>query len=316
MAAPPKVFISHTTQDKRDLAMAQTLAKGLQAGGADVWIAPDRIPSGSQWEREIVEAILKCSHFVVILSSASITAGWVQREIELARERYEIDKTFQILPLLVGKIGAYPNEDFLSQFQNLKYFDNPDDQLREIAKVLQVVAIPWVDYLKNVVRELSMISLVPGQKSVPIGRIGPIRVARLAKNQGGDPAVESYDIAKLPELASKVVLVGPGGCGKTTALRWLAYRLAIELLESNVDQVNYSNRVDPIPVLVNLGGYANSLLDLIQQTLINRGAAADENEIRSRIRQGKILVLLDAFDEVTNKRKLVSDLQELTGSRP
>jgi hypothetical protein len=306
MTVPPRVFISHTTQDQRDLILAQSLAKGLRAGGADVWIAPDRIPSGSQWELEIAEALNNCSHFIVILSAASITADWVQKEIELARKRYEIDETLHVLPLPVGKIGSYSNKDFLAQFQTLRYFDNLDDQLHEIGKALHLPCVLWVEYLKNVIRELGSISLVPGQDSVPIEKITPVRVVGLGKTRE-----ESYELTDLPQLASKIVLVGPGGCGKTIALQWLAHRFAIECLESNVRQDTGSKRFELIPVLVNLGTYTNSLFGLIQQALSIRGAAADDETIRLRFREGNILLLLDGFDEVTNKRKLVSDLQEL-----
>src|SRR5262249_965848 len=45
-ARPVRVFISHTTRDQRDRALAHYIAAGLEARGARVWIAPESIPPG------------------------------------------------------------------------------------------------------------------------------------------------------------------------------------------------------------------------------------------------------------------------------
>jgi hypothetical protein len=50
----PSVFISHTTQDPRDYARAHEIAAELRELGAEVWIAPDSIPAGTDWEEQIV----------------------------------------------------------------------------------------------------------------------------------------------------------------------------------------------------------------------------------------------------------------------
>ena len=313
MSAPPRVFVSHTTQDKRDLALAQALATGVKARGGEAFIAPDRIPPGAVWKREIIEAIVdRSTHFIVIVSAASIASDWVQKEIELARIRHEVNEAFQILPLPVGQVGYFPGKDFLSQFQNLRYFDNLDIQLQEVARGLGLPAVPWVDYLKNVVRESGTISILPGQRNVPVDAISPIRLTRLRENGKRGRSLELHNLAELPELESQVILVGPGGCGKSTALQWLAHRMATQLLASTVDQSDDKLRaVGPAPLLFNLTSYTTNLLELAKQVLMNRGAVLDDELLRAQLSQGSILLLLDSFDEVTNKRKLASELQEI-----
>ena len=92
--------MSHTTRDRRDLSLAHRLAASLEERGAKVWIAPESIPIGTEWQPHLVSAILaKSTHFLVILSRASIEAEWVIEEIRLARERYERDRSFRVLSL-------------------------------------------------------------------------------------------------------------------------------------------------------------------------------------------------------------------------
>jgi hypothetical protein len=134
MTEQPKIFISHTTRDKRDSSLAHSLAAGLQERGSQVWIAPDNIPTGAEWEHEIISAVIdKCTHFLVILSAASIKSRWVLNEISLAQERRDKDASFTILPLHVGKTGRYAGSDFIQKFQAVPYKDTLSDQLDAIA---------------------------------------------------------------------------------------------------------------------------------------------------------------------------------------
>lgn len=132
-----KVFISHTTKDKRDHSLALKLAKGLKVRGAQIWISPESIPAGSNWKKEIVLGIIeKCSHFLVILSAASIQATWVLKEINLAKEKCQIDQSFRILPLVTGKLGNYEGKDFIETYQRVPYHEEFSSQLDTIAREL------------------------------------------------------------------------------------------------------------------------------------------------------------------------------------
>ena len=80
VSAQPLIFLSHTTRDLRDRKLAHKLADGLRAQNAQVWIAPDSIPTGDNWEKQIVAGIIeKCTHFLVILSHGSAEAKWVKK---------------------------------------------------------------------------------------------------------------------------------------------------------------------------------------------------------------------------------------------
>jgi len=138
--SPPvtsKVFISHTTRDRRDVALAHALAAGLEARGAQVWIAPESIPAGEQWKEHIVSGVMdQCSHFVVVLSAASVAADWVLEEIRLAKRRREADPAFAVLPLSVGSLEDHPYQHYLAKLQAVPYHDDFHAQLEAVVKAV------------------------------------------------------------------------------------------------------------------------------------------------------------------------------------
>ncbi|MBV6505248.1 MAG: hypothetical protein ILNGONEN_00806 [Syntrophorhabdaceae bacterium] len=141
MSLSPRIFISHSTQDKRDHLLAHNLSASLTERGAQIWIAPDNIPVGSEWKKEIVAAVMKqCTHFLVILSASSVASKWVLDEIDLAKQRRQQDLSFTIIPLSVGTIGEYPGSDFISQFQFAPYKDDFSAQLDTIISCLSLRA--------------------------------------------------------------------------------------------------------------------------------------------------------------------------------
>jgi len=131
------IFISHSIHDKRDKSLARKLATALTAFGIKVWIAPNSIPAGEQWKSKIDTGIMEeCSHFFVILSASSITSTWVLNEIELARQRYDLDQNFIILPLVVSDLKDYPGNTFLDQFQHIPFSDDFHSTLEYLLEIL------------------------------------------------------------------------------------------------------------------------------------------------------------------------------------
>ncbi len=137
MGSRPSVFLSHTTRDRRDTSLAHYLAGELVKLGAKAWIAPDSIPVGRRWKEPLVTAILNdCSHFLVIVSAASMEAPWVLREIEMARTRAEADPDLAVMPLIVGSVGPRPELEFLQGFQSIPYSDDRQQVLQRAAQAL------------------------------------------------------------------------------------------------------------------------------------------------------------------------------------
>jgi hypothetical protein len=136
------VFISHTTQDPRDFARAHEIAAGLRDLGAEVWIAPDSIPAGAEWQEELVRGLFeKCRYFLVLMTPASSKAEWVLREIQLARQRHDRGGV-TILPIVVGAPDPSAALDFLRRFQAIPWRDECAEQLYLIARALGISAAP------------------------------------------------------------------------------------------------------------------------------------------------------------------------------
>jgi len=130
-----RIFISYTTRDHRDRALAQRITDGLKARAVEVFYAPQSIRGGAEW-KEVLRAEIgsRCSHLLVILSAAALGSKEVREEIELALARFEGDRSFQILPLVTGAIA----EDPLSRFQQVAYDNDPVEQVENIAAALQL----------------------------------------------------------------------------------------------------------------------------------------------------------------------------------
>ena len=130
-----RVFISYTTRDHRDRALAQRITDGLKARAVEVFYAPQSIRGGAEW-KEVLRAELssRCSHLLVILSAAALGSKEVREEIDLGLARFEGDRSFQILPLVTGAIA----EDPLARFQQVAYDNDPDEQIENIAAALRL----------------------------------------------------------------------------------------------------------------------------------------------------------------------------------
>ena len=87
------VFISYSTKVAADAALVR---RTLEAQRISCWMAPESIPGGSNYAREIPHAIRSASIFVLILSRAAQASIWVPRELDLA-----VNEKRVILPFLL-----------------------------------------------------------------------------------------------------------------------------------------------------------------------------------------------------------------------
>lgn len=74
-------FISHSTQNKQTVDAVVEL---LNICGIPYWKAPEMIPRGSCYAKEIPKAIRSCAVFLLVLSEEAQESVYVQREVDLA----------------------------------------------------------------------------------------------------------------------------------------------------------------------------------------------------------------------------------------
>ena len=110
-----------------------------------------------------------------------------------------------------------------------------------------------------------------------------------------------YEMPKTP-----VLIAGESGIGKTSLLRQMLYDRVQMCLECESDV---------IPVLIRLGRYSRNrgLIELILDSLVSNGAGVSADRVRALLRDGRLLLLLDAFDEVLDSCVLEAerDIQSL-----
>lgn len=77
----PYVFISYSSLDIADACNLRTL---LENNHIKCWMAPDSIPSGSDYGECIPAAIENCKLFLLVLSEKSQKSKWVPKELDCA----------------------------------------------------------------------------------------------------------------------------------------------------------------------------------------------------------------------------------------
>lgn len=81
------VFISYSTRNQME---ADLVKQVLEKNGVSCWMAPDSIPGGSNYAREIPAAIGNAGVFVLILSRDAQLSKWVCRELDLAVNKMKV----------------------------------------------------------------------------------------------------------------------------------------------------------------------------------------------------------------------------------
>lgn len=77
-ALPPTVFISYSFKQEK---IAHTIYRMFQQQGIICWIAPESIPTGSNYLEEIASAINTTRILVLLLTEDAMHSTWVQKEL-------------------------------------------------------------------------------------------------------------------------------------------------------------------------------------------------------------------------------------------
>ena len=94
-AGPPRAFLSYGSEDHE---LAEKIATGLQDSGVDTWWAKWCIGAGDSLRQKIDEGLDDCTHFIVLLTPASLKKPWVNQEMDAGLVR-KIRKRCKFIPL-------------------------------------------------------------------------------------------------------------------------------------------------------------------------------------------------------------------------
>jgi len=111
----PKVFLSHSTKDRR--FVEDELKPALERSGIGTWYAHDDIQSAAQWERAIRQGLLCCNWFSVVLSPNAVDSEWVYTEVLWAMEK----RQGRIVPVLIADCDPSDLHLRLGTIQHVDY---------------------------------------------------------------------------------------------------------------------------------------------------------------------------------------------------
>lgn len=134
-----EVFISYKSEDENQ---AQWLKSVLETNGISCWMAPASIPGGSNYAKEIPQAIENCRVFVVVLTKRCQDSIWVPKELDLA-----LNSKKPVMPFVLENCQL--NDDFnfyLSNVQRYAAYQNKtaaaEQMLQDIRALLHVKQEP------------------------------------------------------------------------------------------------------------------------------------------------------------------------------
>lgn len=129
MANQNSIFISYSS---KDIKFVERITEELEKIGAVYWKAPEMIPAGSSYAREIPQAIQNCGVFLLVLSPTSQDSIWVEKEIDSA-----ICNRKTIIPFQVKEVELNDTFRFyLNNVQMISYADNPKKAFEDLKQQL------------------------------------------------------------------------------------------------------------------------------------------------------------------------------------
>lgn len=106
-------FVSHCS---KDIQIVEQIVDILKDCGISYWKAPEMIPAGSNYAREIPHALKDCSIFLFIVSKASQSSIWVEKEVDIA-----INCRKKIIPIRIDEMPL--NEMYRFYLNNIQTVD-------------------------------------------------------------------------------------------------------------------------------------------------------------------------------------------------
>ncbi|MDE5966415.1 MAG: TIR domain-containing protein [Lachnospiraceae bacterium] len=135
MTGQGSVFISYSSKNR---GFVNRITSTLEHMGVKYWKAPEMIPAGSSYAREIPQAIQNCAIFLLVLSKTSQNSIWVEKEIDSAICNRKVIIPFQIEEMELNDTFRF----YLNNVQMISYPDNEDGAFQELKRQLSQLMPP------------------------------------------------------------------------------------------------------------------------------------------------------------------------------
>ena len=149
------VFISYKSDEE---SYAKTVRKVLEDNGISCWMAPDSIPAGSNYMKQIPQAIDDCKVMIILISKKSQQSTWVKNEFSQAVTKHKtiipyviqdcpLEDEFQFSMSTMQQVYAWRDEEAALQriVRDIRASLNEDEQEKVEIKVVHKTRTPaWV----------------------------------------------------------------------------------------------------------------------------------------------------------------------------
>jgi hypothetical protein len=133
-----RIFISHSSHDQD---LASEICGDLRTAGYEPWLDCQSIQAGSPIVADIDAAILKCHHFIVILSKKAVESRWVQQEVMCSLWTKLSDRRRKrLIPALREHCGELP-----LHLQNLRYANFTQSYAVGFAQIYAAIDLPPIE---------------------------------------------------------------------------------------------------------------------------------------------------------------------------
>ena len=124
------VFISYTTAEKNEALQVKNV---IETNGYSCWMAPESIPGGSSYGKEIEAALRNCKLVVVILSEKAQESIWIEKEISTALGYKKI-----VVPFHIDESDLHDAFKFyLTDAQRVEAYQNVSKAYKDLIDVLR-----------------------------------------------------------------------------------------------------------------------------------------------------------------------------------
>ncbi len=126
------VFISYSS---KEADAANMVRAALEKNGIGVWMAPESIPGGSDYVKEIPAAIRECEVFILMLSDTAQQSIWISSELERAFKSEKI-----ILPFAIENCDLNDDFDFLlSRCQRILAYEGENAAIETLVRRVKTI---------------------------------------------------------------------------------------------------------------------------------------------------------------------------------
>jgi hypothetical protein len=164
------VFLSHSHADK---PFVRKMAGDLRIAGHGIWIDEAEIQIGDSLVEKIREGLDQVDYVIAVLSSASISSEWVNRELDIATNREIDEKRVVVLPILFEdvELPGFLKGKFYGNFIDEHNYQNQLDLLLRKLGAANPIKLPSNEELEILRANLQSAQEVAEQQIKMIGAI-------------------------------------------------------------------------------------------------------------------------------------------------